>query len=209
MDEPRLDAFAQRLVRLERENRWWKLVGVGALAMLGLVVLLGARGGEQTRAVEEVRARRFVLVDREGKLSAFLGTDFLGTAMGLFGNDGREIRISVLANGIMGLSIYGKGEKTLAFLGAGPNSLPFLAMSDKDEMPRATLSVLENGMSELALSNAGGRVRASLRAIPDGTPGLLFRDNDGRERGGLAMDKDGGIFLARLDRSGNLIWKAP
>jgi hypothetical protein len=43
MNETTHDAVIQRLARLEQESRRWKVVGVGAIALLGLVVLLGPR----------------------------------------------------------------------------------------------------------------------------------------------------------------------
>jgi hypothetical protein len=73
MDEPTLITAMQRLERLERESRPWKALGIGAVAVLGLVVLLGAA---RSGVSDEVRARRFVLVEQSGKERAELG--FLG-----------------------------------------------------------------------------------------------------------------------------------
>lgn len=85
-----LDALAPRLDRLERVNRRWKIIGsiVGALlalvTALNFVLLIGAArslvralsgsdSDEEAEAVEEeVRARRFVLVDEGGAVRAML-----------------------------------------------------------------------------------------------------------------------------------------
>jgi len=52
----------QRLDRLEQENRWWKLLGIAAVAMVGLAILGGASGNsgnKDTGGEKELRARRF------------------------------------------------------------------------------------------------------------------------------------------------------
>jgi len=41
MDQQQKDALCQRLDRLDRGNRWWRGVGVGAVAVLSLVLLTG------------------------------------------------------------------------------------------------------------------------------------------------------------------------
>ncbi|MFQ5521847.1 MAG: hypothetical protein ACE5FK_10645, partial [Candidatus Methylomirabilia bacterium] len=82
MKESTLDTLSHRLDRLEREARWWKILGGGAMAVLALVLLIGARGRTVT---EEVRARRFVVV-----------------------GDGDTVRadLSALPNGYVGLRVH-------------------------------------------------------------------------------------------------------
>ncbi len=42
MDEVGMEAVAQRLCRLERQIRRWKVLGIAAAAVLGLTVVMGA-----------------------------------------------------------------------------------------------------------------------------------------------------------------------
>lgn len=90
MSEPTLGILAQRLDRLERVHRRWKIIGSIVGALLALVTALnfvllvgtarslvralsGADSEEEAEAVEdEVRARRFVLVDEAGAVRAML-----------------------------------------------------------------------------------------------------------------------------------------
>jgi hypothetical protein len=60
MDEPRLEELLSRIEILERENRRWKQIGIGALAMLLVFVLVGGLFsiGASLRYVAEVRAVR-------------------------------------------------------------------------------------------------------------------------------------------------------
>ncbi len=70
MNQVQGDALAKRLDRLERENRWWRVLGVSAVAVLGLVVLVGAKG---SGVVDEVRAKKFTVVDNKGRTRGMLG----------------------------------------------------------------------------------------------------------------------------------------
>ncbi len=55
MNEPTTDTLKQRIDRLEREARRWRVLAFGLLAVWSLVILLGA-----TRGVpDELKARRF------------------------------------------------------------------------------------------------------------------------------------------------------
>jgi hypothetical protein len=65
-----------RLNRLEREVRWWRIVGGAVSGVLVLVLLGGAAG---TQVAEEIRARRFVIVGQDGKARGWLGTSTMGT----------------------------------------------------------------------------------------------------------------------------------
>jgi hypothetical protein len=67
MTEPVHDAVLHRLVYVERAMHQWQVVGSLAMALLVLIVLLGAVGRTEPEAPEEIRAQAFVLVDREGR----------------------------------------------------------------------------------------------------------------------------------------------
>ena len=87
MKEPDLDTVTRRLERLERDARWWKVFGSIAVGLLALVVLMGA-----TTVADEVRATRFLLVDKAGKLRAGLGVRADGSpGLALFDKDGKVI----------------------------------------------------------------------------------------------------------------------
>jgi hypothetical protein len=57
MHEPVRDAVMPCLTSLEWENRRWKGLGRAAVALLGLVVLIGATKGRKAGVAAEVRAR--------------------------------------------------------------------------------------------------------------------------------------------------------
>src|SRR5262245_15423005 len=72
MDEPTLEALSRRVDRLEQAKLRWKHLASWALALLGLVVLLGAAASKRAKSPAELRAQRIVLVDNAEKGRAAL-----------------------------------------------------------------------------------------------------------------------------------------
>src|SRR5262249_15374741 len=68
-----IDTIEQRLERLERESRCWKVMTTLALGTLSLILLIGAGKSGETSVPDEVQAHAFVLVDRNGTPLARLG----------------------------------------------------------------------------------------------------------------------------------------
>jgi hypothetical protein len=108
MNELTPTALKQQFDRLERSNRWWKTLACAAVAILGGVVLLGAMESRDIRAADEIRAKRFILVDREGKRLAMLGVD--------------TKEENPKGPGMIGLGIY-HGSDRLVHLGEGVSEL--------------------------------------------------------------------------------------
>lgn len=130
MDRKLIDALAERVERLEGELARWKTLGVAALVALGLVVLIWAPWGGLARAdetkeynitvpsevfkmgqpkeVEELRARRILLVDGRGEPRGSLQVSSAGTpSLELFGASGRtQASLSVKGSGSPGLVFY-------------------------------------------------------------------------------------------------------
>src|SRR5580704_5220390 len=72
MSEPTLDRLHTRLDRLERELRWWRRAGIAALAAAGL---LGAVAATVTTNPDEVKTRRLVITDGDGRGRAVFTVD--------------------------------------------------------------------------------------------------------------------------------------
>jgi hypothetical protein len=75
MHEPRLEQMLHRLQAVEQANRWWKAASLTVMALLGLVVWLGAARGPDATRGEEVRATRLILVDPQGRPLGRLGVE--------------------------------------------------------------------------------------------------------------------------------------
>jgi hypothetical protein len=95
MEKPSIVALAERVDRLERENRLWRLGG-GLALIVGLVVMLGgAQGIPDSKTVE---AEQFILRDRNGRERAKLGLAADGApALFLRGTDGNNRAILMVS----------------------------------------------------------------------------------------------------------------
>ncbi|MFQ5691936.1 MAG: hypothetical protein ACE5IM_02680 [Nitrospinota bacterium] len=158
MDRAREDAVGGRLDRLERESRRWRALGIAAVAVLGLVALLGAKG---TRVADEVRARRFVVVDREGRVRAALAVVVKedvekGLGLALYDADGnRRASLGVSRDGANVL-LKDAGGRTRIALAVGRNG-PVLALYDANFKTRAGLAVFDGKGPTLLLNGPNGK----------------------------------------------------
>jgi hypothetical protein len=154
-----IEALSRRVERLEHANRrWWRLAG-GALALLGIVVLLGAAASKKTKSPAEVRAQRLVLVDKADKERAELRVMSDDQPGLVLADDVGKPRL------MLTLSKY--GEPTLSFADAGGTrrlvlSLDLygtmLRLTDDAGNPRAALIVPSEGEPELELLSKDDKV---------------------------------------------------
>lgn len=65
MEEPRHEELLLRIAQLEKEKKRWKLIGLGALAMLGVAMVLG---GILCTATFVVTQRQLVMSRQEAMI---------------------------------------------------------------------------------------------------------------------------------------------
>lgn len=124
MSQGQLNFMAQRLSRLERSQRRWKLLASGLLGVLMILSLMGAtnqKGGDYAKVI---RAQRFVLVDEDGQTRAELGVEKRWSGLRLKDANGRVRALFV---------VEAEG--------------PILELRDKNGRARTTLSVGRRGQS--------------------------------------------------------------
>jgi hypothetical protein len=155
------DPVIERLTGLEHTCRCWQVVGSMALALLAIVALLGAVGRRDGDEVEELRARAFVLVDREGKPRINLQVD---------GHDNTHLVL---------LDREGLPRMSLNILSQGGADL---VIRDQLGLPRAALGVVPDGRPSLSLYDGAGKTRVSLGLFPDGQARLILYDQGGQLR---------------------------
>jgi len=183
----------QRVARLERERRAWR-IGVGAV-----VAGLFLAGATASPGVDEVRARRIVVVDAQGTERAFLG-------LGLDGSPELALR-----------DAQGKER---AFLTLGTGGSPWLALRDARGKGQAILSVLPGEGPGLALRDAQGKERIALDVLRDRNPRLALLHAQGKDRAILGAAELEGIrtgvaerrpesSLVLFDANGTVLWRAP
>jgi hypothetical protein len=161
MMEPTDEAVLHRLARVERGMRRWQVIGSMALALLALVALLGAVGGPDGDAREELRGRALVLVDREGRPRMDVRmTQHDTTHLVLLDREGLPR---------MSLNLLSQGGADLV-------------IRDQLGLPRATLGVVPDGRPSLSLYDGAGKTRVSLGLFPDGQARLVLYDQGGQPR---------------------------
>lgn len=162
-----MDTVTQRLNRLERENWWWKVLGVVAVAALGLVVMIGATW---SKVPDEVKARKFVLIGEKGKRrGVWWGFDDVST-LDLLNKDGTEVVLRLSVNPLYGAEVSlgrGVGER-LVLLAMGTDGSPYLRLEDKNgfsavlgstNLEQAQTGVIEKRpASSLVFFNKDGKV---------------------------------------------------
>ncbi len=194
-EAPDVQALMRRLERVEQDLRWWKRLG-GALAavaiLLAVVALLaqaqrvrppvradGARTlGEIGATIpEEIRAKRFVVVDAAGKERAELGPGPQAgspTALRVYREDGSVG--AVLFD--LGLAVYGKEgipRAEVTMTADGP-SLRLSDVSERGSKARVSLAVPAPGGASLSLD--GDSAVLALKGDKGGVH--LFFDQGGR-----------------------------
>lgn len=160
MKEPTLGDLTQRLNRLEREVRWWRFIGVSMVAVLGLVVLVGAT---TPKVAEEITAYAFTVLDMEGRTRVRLVVDGGGPAIRLYDAAGTN-----------------RGELLLRGDGA-----PFLTLRDSEGKTTAQVDVSPDGFGGLVLMGSRMGIGAPRREIQLGftrseSPFLQMLDKDGK-----------------------------
>jgi len=106
MNEPTLDALARRAERLERQNRRLKLGGLAVLALLGLLLFLGA--APEPGRYRSLEAEQFLMLDKTGIVRGGLWVDEKKVAMLALGDKKGVVRaaLRVSADGQPALELY-------------------------------------------------------------------------------------------------------
>jgi hypothetical protein len=201
MTEHQINSLLQRLDALVQRNRWWKRIACTALAFLGVVLFLGATGSQEVRGIEELRVKRLVLVDKDGKRRAMLGIETPeenpqasgSTALIFYTNNDQPVALRAPSNGNGTLSISGKGG--IAIL-SGASLMLF-------EENKAMMSISARAMElEAYPSVAGISPSVALSFDPADGPALTFKDQNLFPRIQLSLTAGGTPQLAFFDQSG-------
>ena len=135
MDSLTLDDMARRVERLEREVRWWRRAWAGAAVVVGVLGILGAAGAP---VADEVRARRFTVVDGQGTTQAQLGlfTSVDGAQMARLAFWGKAGHVDAQFDGFPSVNLLGRDEASRVTLSVRDDGEPTLAFIDNDGTTR-------------------------------------------------------------------------
>jgi hypothetical protein len=179
MSEPSLHGLLARLDRLECRVAWWRRVGIAALTGLGLV---GALAATVTTNPDEVKTRRLVITDGEGRGRAVLTVDESDrTRLSLADRDGATTAdLTVTPGQSAALSVSRAGAQAQLAAAGESGQLSVGARGQ-----RGWLVAAPSG-SSLALGNDPGKPQITVATSPTLSPSLQLSD-----------------------REGNAVWKAP
>jgi hypothetical protein len=180
MATPTIEAVAERLDGLERENRRLRWVAAGmfiAAAVLATETHLSK--GPRTRGVHEVE--KVVIRDKEGRLRASFGLD---------------------ESGMPGLKMYDSRGLEQIVLGTPSDMNSTLAFFDKGQN-RLTLDSSIDGSSALRFFDKGEKSSSVLFMGPDGSTGLTF--DMGKQSLAMGVQPNGDSALFTTDATGREI----
>ena len=179
MTEPSLAALHTRLDRLEREVSWWRRAGVAALACAGLA---GAVAATVTTNPDEVKTRRLVITDGEGRDRAIFTVD-----------ESDRTR----------LMLADREGATTADLTVTPGRSAALSVSRADAKAQLAASGDAGQLTVAARGEQGWLV-----AEPGGA-NMGLGGNAVRPQISIASGGGHGPSVQMTDRDGNGVWKAP
>src|SRR3954467_3752107 len=153
-----LSFVMQRIEKLERQNRFFKIAALLLLIAVASVFLVAAR------PANVVTAERFVLQDVSGKTLATLGVDTDGLP-------GLSIKDPTTSKERAWLGLWNKGQEV---------SLGFF---DQNAKERSRLGILANGITRLNIDDDNGKLRAWIGQSAGGKEsGIGFYDGAEKER---------------------------
>jgi hypothetical protein len=203
----------ERLDRIERQNRWLKVVALLMAAGLSLFALLGAAGNMQTP--KSIEAEQFLLRGADGTVVAKLGQFEAGPGLALMDTTG-EVRAGIIvtdagpsislfdADGQRRLelrndaetarvSVYDRKGTLRSVFGMNGEDHPYFIIRDAEARNRAVLGSTETETG-LVFYDLAGKPR-HFSGLNDGHPLLVFKDGEGTVRATLASTDESSEFL--------------
>lgn len=230
-------SLAERVNRLERENRRLKRIGVPILVGVVAVLLAGAEVGKP----KIIEAEGFVLKDKEGRKRAELSSSPDGSSsMKLFDLAG-TVRVRMAIEGafddipmdaalisvcddrgrdriVTQVNPFGAlqydfcdqaGGSRLSIVADDVSNGVQLSMNDMKDARRFSLLCGEDGSVGMHFEDRGPNARLSLYANNDGNAGITTSDVNENDRFVLECDRDGLTSLKVLDEKGRPKFQAP
>ena len=203
MHKHELDTLIQRVHRLEHTVLWWRGGTIAALSLIVALLLMG----QAPRSAKSIVAEDFLLRDSSGVIRARLGLVEGSPSLALLDNT-KHARLSLLldANGSPSLIMADSARNVRMLLSAKSNG-PSLILGDSNNRDRLHLSVFKD-QPTIMLKDTNGELRLGLSAAED-QASLSFFSKEGLLRASIEADPQGTPSINLLNRTQQVIWKAP
>lgn len=174
-----LEQLERELRSVRRSVRHQRL-GIAGMAVLLATLALGG-SGQPERQFDELRVKRLLVVDDQGKL-----------------------RISALTypDGKAGVTWLDRNERLRMVAMTSPDGDASMSWLDIDGETRIAASTLPNGNASIAWLDRAGRTRIGASTLSNGDAGLLWFDTHERTRIKAATQAAGAITLPTIDQDG-------
>lgn len=171
------NGIEERLTKLERSNRRWKAATVSLLLAVGAALIAGAESAPGPAAI--LQARRFELIDSQGKAAIVLESH----------DDANS------------LVVWGPDHQHAAVLVSKPTKASMLLMKNKDA-PEVFAEAAEGG-GEVGVSDgaAGAANPQALNLIAGRSGSALVHVVDGRPQSRLGFNSDGAVLELKAPAS--------
>lgn len=184
-----------RLLRLERENRRFKL----AAGLSTLLLFTWTACSVAPQAKSTVSAERFVLTNPDGSEAGHLGFDEGGNPILHLVKGHATAALSLVGPGLV---LRGPDGKTTAYMGVDSRNTSRIELTSERLMDGVRLTAKPDGSSGVYVLDSTGRERGSFEALSIGGANLLFRDGNGKVRTQLGVDPENAPSLILLDERG-------
>ncbi len=220
--EPSIQILAERVTKLEAQNRRLKQTGIASLVLLSALVVMA-----QAQTNRVIEANAFQLKDATGRVRARLSMEgpnrptlsFLDTkgvpVSSLAGGDepflvlfrpgtDEQIKLGTF-QAMYGLTLYDKEIRLGLTIQQGTSSS--LDFFDESGKPQGTIATDQNGAS-IYFTDPAGKMKSSWTTSRRGNSFFAMDGAAGKFR--MALGKEvGGPSLELDDKDGNLLWSAP
>lgn len=161
------------------------LVGVA----FGILALVGMVGAAREKVPDEIRAKRFTVLDQSGVPALRLSVDRAGTPTITLANKAvsGDIALKVSPDGVPSLELL---DGVVAVAPTG------LRVADASGAPRATLDTSGDGLTALSLLARDSRPTARLLVTPEGSAALEVFDKQGTRT--IAVGETDGVLKITL-----------
>jgi hypothetical protein len=205
MATPTIEAVAERLDGLERENRRLRWVAAGMfVAAAVLATETHFSKAPRVRGVQEVE--KLVIRDKEGRLRASFGLDETGLpGLKMYDSRGLEqITLGTPSDMSSSLAFFDKGHNRLT-LDSSIDGSSALRFFDKGEKSSSVLFMGPDGSTGLTFDM--GKQSLAMGVQPNGDSALFTTDAEGREIGRVGADSVDARTLGLV--RGEVVTKAP
>jgi len=195
-----MSSTESRLAAVERQLRSHRAV-IAAL-LVALVALIGY--GATKGVPDEIRAREFVVVNKEGREVVKIDSWVLGGRIATYpahGENWASVSISHTDNGHGLLTVSNKEGKDLIYAGAGITGDGLLEVSNKAGKDLFRVGANQTGDGLLTVKNKAGKKFIAAAAGPDG--GLIsIYNKTGESVVAIKADEYGMGYVGAFDRQG-------